>query len=810
MVTNCGISYCPLSNLVLDTQEKINQFTLNYPGCTELSVGMIISGGDIVDLTPLQIITSLNGDLTISNNSSLTTLNGIENFVAGATSLRVQDNPVLIDIEAISVFEIPLTKNVWITDNSLLTICDYGNLCNYYSEKLDGNLFHGNGGECWNITALLASCAGDAICPEGDIIFSSQTEVDLFSAIYPNCTIINGSVSLAPKADIENLDALKYIEHITGNLQITNNKSFIRLGLENLERVDGNIKLENTGLDNLAGLEKLLYVNGYLKIGYNNHLISLDGPNDLITVGGLKIEHNPELSDLKKFTPHIDGYLKIRNNLSLETLSNFQFISVAFLDDLEIINNSALAFCSDTRFCEYLATDKPRTIFGNSGSCETEATLSLTCTNNPCGDENLILTSQQEVDDFPMNYPDCSIWNADITVLGNTISNLDSLHQIVIVMGELIIEGTALTNLSGLDQLLMINRNCKILDNDNLLSIEGLPELRDSLIVQDNDLLSECAIEAVCNYIYNFGDALFSNNALGCETTDEVESYCASLNETCGSVSFGYYDAEENSDGKVNNGSSDLEMSIDKGQQIVGLSFSGLNIPAAAIIEKASIQFTSDQTDNVSPCELQIYGELNAAGEPFYEEPFNISNRTKTSNSVTWSPDEWTEKNQSGEAQRTVDFSSIVQEIVNLENYSTATEINFIIEGTGKRTADSYDGNEAGAPKLCVVYREEEESAAQYSNQNNNAFTNNSEAKKIKAYPNPVRNILTLNLEDFDLKNTAVNMYNTMGVRILTEIFSERTPSKVSISVEHLPKGLYYLMVDENGENLDNIKIVIE
>jgi hypothetical protein len=59
---------------------------------------------------------------------------------------------------------------------------------------------------------------------------------------------------------------------------------------------------------------------------------------------------------------------------------------------------------------------------------------------------------------------------------------------------------------------------------------------------------------------------------------------------------------------------------------------------------------------------------------------------------------------EAGPDQRTPDITSIVQEIVKRPGWSSGNALVIIITGTGERVAESYDGDQAAAPLLHVVY----------------------------------------------------------------------------------------------------------
>ena len=54
--------------------------------------------------------------------------------------------------------------------------------------------------------------------------------------------------------------------------------------------------------------------------------------------------------------------------------------------------------------------------------------------------------------------------------------------------------------------------------------------------------------------------------------------------------------------------------------------------------------------------------------------------------------------------QRTSDLSAIVQEIVDRPGWEASNSMAFMITGTGARTAESFNGNSAGAPLLHIEF----------------------------------------------------------------------------------------------------------
>jgi type IV pilus assembly protein PilY1 len=166
-------------------------------------------------------------------------------------------------------------------------------------------------------------------------------------------------------------------------------------------------------------------------------------------------------------------------------------------------------------------------------------------------------------------------------------------------------------------------------------------------------------------------------------------------------VSRGNDDAEERvSNGQMDRGSSDLELIYDFHDQIVGMRFRNIQIPQGYNITGAYIEFSADERDS-GTTDLTIYGQAIDDAPGFGSNRHNISNRTKTSASVSWSPEPWTVVHRTYE---TTDISSIVQEIVNRAGWTAGNDMVFIIEGSGKRVAESYNGSHSKAPLLHVEF----------------------------------------------------------------------------------------------------------
>jgi len=166
-------------------------------------------------------------------------------------------------------------------------------------------------------------------------------------------------------------------------------------------------------------------------------------------------------------------------------------------------------------------------------------------------------------------------------------------------------------------------------------------------------------------------------------------------------------DAEESGEGSGNVSltSSDLEMTYDgtREYQTVGIRFNDIQIPNGATINNAYIQFTAERI-NGDQTVLTIRGENTDNAVTFSEENFNISTRTTTNASVSWTPPAWNTIGAAGADQQTANIASIIEEIIGLADWNSGNSIAIIITGAEKRAAVAYDGNTSEAPVLYIEF----------------------------------------------------------------------------------------------------------
>ena len=170
-------------------------------------------------------------------------------------------------------------------------------------------------------------------------------------------------------------------------------------------------------------------------------------------------------------------------------------------------------------------------------------------------------------------------------------------------------------------------------------------------------------------------------------------------------VSAGSDDAEEftASNGWIYLTGNDLELIHDSEDQIVGMRFNSIPIPAGATILDARVQFTvKDATTGA--CSLVIRGQAADHATTFTTSRYNISSRLLTSAAVNWTPAAWPAVGAAGPDQQTPNLSSILQEIVSRPGWQSGNSLALIVTGSGTRTASAYERSASQAPQLLVTY----------------------------------------------------------------------------------------------------------
>jgi len=384
------------------------------------------------------------------------------------------------------------------------------------------------------IIILLTASLVRSQCPTGPVELFSQSQVDSFPILYPQCDSINnllqiGYVRYATnlKSDITDLSPLGGIKYAR-TLQIWNNEFLQTLsglniqsargitivfndalldveGLNNITELGDSFSAQNNPLlASITGINNLSTVEYFFVVGGNHSLVNIDLPkltsvgskmsitsnNDLSSVAftGLSslnslLISNNDLINNQVHIPLIDtiNELQIRNNDGLTDLSIFQHIDHVS-GEWDITNNPNLVNYNIPSLCQSISNN-PEEVFieDNGPGYETLNEIQMHCgISNDCP-QGYYFYDQPSIDNFKSMYPNCQKVQGNIHILGDRqfdIIRFDSLHNLTSISGTLHIEDNhGLLTLEGLHNIDSIGVDLKIDGNFEIQDYLGLRNL---------------------------------------------------------------------------------------------------------------------------------------------------------------------------------------------------------------------------------------------------------------------------------------------------------------------------------------------
>jgi hypothetical protein len=431
----------------------------------------------LTNVDGLNGLTQIGQTLQVSKNTMLTNLDGLSNMTSLGAGLTILDNSALTDISGLGAIDPTAIISLSIANNAQLAVCNLPNICEYLAGS--GNrIITGNAAECVDEAAIVATCTPAPECPPGDVTIASQEDMDQFAVDYPNCTQINGNLKLT--GGVSDVSALSNIVTITGGFSIEYSALTNIDGLSNLNSIGLDIFLYRcSSLTNVDGLSGLNSIGTEILILECHGLTNLNGLSNLTSM---------------------NGYLGIDYNQSLTDISGLQSINPAGIDTLAVTNNPLLTLCNLPNFCEYLTGSGARTIIGNAGDCLNEAAVATACTPAPaCPPSHVVLYTQAEVDQFAIDYPNCTELPGNLRLFNGDINDLGAFSNITKITGHLTLQDLTVSNLSGFNNLTVLGAdlivdNCDMLVNiddlSNITSIAARVEFANNNALQNIDALT--------------------------------------------------------------------------------------------------------------------------------------------------------------------------------------------------------------------------------------------------------------------------------------------------------------------------------
>ncbi len=428
-------SSCLQNGITITNQYQIDQFSTNYPGCTEILGYVHIEESqpyNIQSLYGLQQIEQIDGNLTIINNAGIQDLTGLNNLDDIGGFLDIENNGSLNTLNGLNSLT-EVNGNFYIKNNAgLQSLNGVNNLTNIGgSAKINFNT---------SITNMTGLNSLESV--GGSLQIASCYALVNFSGLN-NLTSIGGFFSIGYNSSLTSFTGLNNLESIGGFFSVINNDKITNFyGLSNLMEITGAFEIrDNDQLKSLDGLDNLNTIQGYLEIKNNSSILSLVGLEGVSNIGGyVSIQNNPALVRLKGLNniTSISGYLNIYNStlltdisalsnltqidgfLTFYKISNSDFNALENLNsingyilirnlpyissldglgnidpatinssnpsyqDINIYYNPSLSECEVLSICEVLNNGGTTDIHDNTAGCNSEAEVQSACTLPDC------------------------------------------------------------------------------------------------------------------------------------------------------------------------------------------------------------------------------------------------------------------------------------------------------------------------------------------------------------------------------------------------------------------------------------------
>jgi hypothetical protein len=318
-------------------------------GYTEINGNLLINTGLLIDLSGLENIETVTGDLTISENGLLVTLDGLNGVTTIHGDLKIHSNASLVSLQglenlvqigmAISIHSNELLENFEgvssLTDAQFLDIRSNPMLLSF--DGLEGITRLVNI-QVWDNESLMSTSGLESLTTVVEYV-SINNNFALTNLGWSNLNTIgtflyienNGitSINLSSLVSVGDYISLAYND----NLASINLESLISVG--DYLSISRHLALTSIYLENLAS------VGNYFEIGYNEPLINIGLENLISVVGNFNIHHSDALLSI-----NIDKLVSVGEGLNIHTnliLPSFGSVNLTTVGSLNIYDNSALS-----------------------------------------------------------------------------------------------------------------------------------------------------------------------------------------------------------------------------------------------------------------------------------------------------------------------------------------------------------------------------------------------------------------------------------------------------------------------------------
>ena len=366
LINFIGFSQCPTSDIILLSQEEIDDFSSNYPNCSTFTHNLKIDGesSNITNLNGLSLVTNAQEILII--RTQIDDFSGLNNLVDIA-SLSIWINPNLSSLEGLSSIQTVGGLEMFV-NNGLISLSGLDSLQSLESLSLFDNS---------NLSDISQLSFLETITY---LNISGNSFNDL--AGLENLETIQGDLIVSNES-LQNFNEFSNLQSIGGSLYITSNDE-----IEDLTAFNNIVSLENLYITNCPNLldtyslENLQTISGRLRIGFNSSLLTMNIFDNITSVGDIDIYQNDNLISLKGLEnlEEINQRLLINDNPVLTNLNGISNVSPSEADEVIILSNPNLSFCNNPFICGII--DDPavsKTIMNNATGCNSVVEVQEIC-----------------------------------------------------------------------------------------------------------------------------------------------------------------------------------------------------------------------------------------------------------------------------------------------------------------------------------------------------------------------------------------------------------------------------------------------
>lgn len=534
----------------------------------------IINNESLLDFSGMELTNHIGGGLRIEDNLVLKSFNGLGNLDTIQRKFKISGNNELVTFDGLNTYIKPDTQ-VDISENSKLTVCNQPFLCDFVNRDFDEFviiIIRDNDENCNSFGEVFVSCDPIKRCAPNEIYFTEQSEIDNFIIENPTCKeafahlTINDDIQFQ---QITNLKGFSNLEILHTGITVYQTKTTTLEGLENIKYCRSMDIYENPQLENVDHLSKLTKAY-HINISDNQSLTNVDGLTNLDTIlQDISISFMDNFIDTKGLSnlKYVAEFLSLNDLPALEDLGGFpnleyvgERVDIDFTGLTNIYGFEKLTNANWLRFNENPNIES-FSGFGNLTAIEhIEMRNTLGAMNFDAFQNldsirgDLLLKDNEKIVDFK-GFPNLKFighqlyFNEHPNIEAITgFNNLTYVERGIQIQTEspLLNDLSGFSNLSytgvltitdnpGIDNLSFLNLN-KIgnslsIQDTKLINLDGFENAdltnATNVVLWNNPNLEFCSNTPICRFALAGGDLQIQNNAIGCNTRNEILNDCS-------------------------------------------------------------------------------------------------------------------------------------------------------------------------------------------------------------------------------------------------------------------------------------------